>query len=701
MKQRVVFFVIFLIPIASFIVNTLTIGHYGINWDEPYHYRRGQAFLQYYLTGLKTYNNMPKYPPLKGDSDNPDFRDGEKIFQAVQKDPSLSDPNFRRSIYQDDSWDGRFFIDTESTYGHPPLNDILAASFNKIFYQKLGILGDLESYKFFSVFVIALTALFIAYFIYKEFGVFESIFSSLFFTSYPLLIAEQHFDVKDPVETSFYVLTILSAYWGVKKNSFKWLVASAIFFGLALSTKFNIVFAVVILILWFIFYFLRTNLGKKNLITRNRSLFNKLGVIVFISPFISLAILILSYPTLWKAPIYGLIQIVKFYLEVGYPGSLSSGYYFFNFFNALPSLWITITTPPFEIFLFIAAILLIPRLIKRNDFVVLLLIWLFVVVGRISFFKALSYGGVRLIMEYIPPLCMVAAIAAGELIRLVGKFKYKIILFLIVIFALSPSLVKLIRIHPNENVYFNIFIGGLSGARALNLPGWGNSDGNAYIGGVEYVNSNSEENARVSTPIGNTSNIPRIKLRSDIGISPYYWSGLNHDGEYDIELTYDYSQMNWFALKYLNEAMDPVYEVKVDGVAIAKVWKNDLAHVKPEFLREREVNGKISVDNVRNNITITLPEISKVMQVTITQPVKGCSPLHTGYVTSSVDGVHQKREQEDIAVDQLNRDELQPFSSTFKFHFVATPAKTLTFNVDSGSTCLLKATRAGVRVLSD
>src|SRR5258708_14770890 len=132
MKQRLKLLLIFVVPILSLIISIATLSHYGINWDEPYHYRRGQAFLQFFLTGQKTYYNIPKYPPLKGDSDNPNFRDGQKNFEEIQKNPSLSDPNFRRSFYQDDSWNGEFFIDIENSYGHPALNGVLAAISNKI-----------------------------------------------------------------------------------------------------------------------------------------------------------------------------------------------------------------------------------------------------------------------------------------------------------------------------------------------------------------------------------------------------------------------------------------------------------------------------------------------------------------------------------------------------------------------------------------
>src|SRR5260221_704843 len=357
MKQYLRLLAILIVPSLSFIIGVATLSHYGINWDEPYHYRRGQAFLQYFLTGQKTYNNIPKYPPLKGDSDNPTFRNGQENLEAVQKNPSLSDPDSKRSFYQDDSWNGEFFINIENSYGHPALNGVLAAVSNKIFYQKLGILGDLESYRFLIVSIVALAAFFIAIFMWKEFGIVESFFATLAFTTYPLLIAEQHFDIKDPLETSFYAMTIISAYLGIKKNKLFWMIVSVILFALALSTKFNIVFSVIPLFIWFIFY-LHTNTKKID----KRKLFKNIFITALIAPFIIFGALILSYPTLWKDPINGISQIVKFYLEVGFPQELPAGYYLFGFFNALPSIWIFITTPPIEIFLGILSIIFAKKL---------------------------------------------------------------------------------------------------------------------------------------------------------------------------------------------------------------------------------------------------------------------------------------------------------------------------------------------------
>ena len=57
-KLRELFFVT-LIPLAYAVIAFATIGHYGVSFDEPPHFRRGQAYLHFFLTGKKDYSNIP------------------------------------------------------------------------------------------------------------------------------------------------------------------------------------------------------------------------------------------------------------------------------------------------------------------------------------------------------------------------------------------------------------------------------------------------------------------------------------------------------------------------------------------------------------------------------------------------------------------------------------------------------------------
>lgn len=690
-KKYLEFISVLIVPVASLIIAMLTLSHYGINWDEPYHYRRGQAYLHYFLTGEKSYKGMSKYPPLKGTSDSGDFRNSDKLFEEVQKNPSLSNPSFRRSYYQDDAWNGEYFIDVESAYGHPALNGIAASLSNYILYQKLGVLGDLESYHFYIILTISFMTFFVAIFMWKKYGFLESVVSSLALSTYPLLIGDQHFNIKDPIETVFYTITIISFYLGITKSNFKWLLTSAFFFGFALSVKFNIVFALVPMGIWLI-YFLRKNKLRPDLR-------KKIIYVLILFPIIVSAILFISYPVIWKAPFKELSELARFYLGVGFSQSQPSSYYLLGFINYFPSLWIIVTTPPATLILFILSFLFFKKIIRKNSSTLILFAWFLTTIIRISLFKALSYNGVRLIMEYIPPMAMLTGISAGYIYKKVNK-RLKVVAIIIIFASFVPTIYKLVKIHPNENVYFNSLVGGLPGAKKISLNSWGNSYGNAYYQAIVWINKNAEENARLTLPVGLIGNIPRYRLRKDISLSNDYSSGLNHDGEYLLELTYDYPQMEWFALKYLNSAMKPVYEVKIEGIAIAKVWKNDPSYTLPEYKNLKNISATVSHNKKSGYIELSLPKPEKIMQVDLKQPIKGCGTLKTGYADTSINGKNWTREIEDIARDQLRHSKLNDIESNFRFYFAARKAKFIRFHTEDLNSCLLNATHSDVLILN-
>lgn len=684
--------IVLIIPIIFFVVGLYALGDYGINWDEPYHFRRGQAFLQFFLTGKKTYEGMPKYPPLKGTADDPTFRNSEELFEEVKKDPSLSDPNFRRSYYQDDAWNGEYHIDQENPAGHPALNGILAATFNKIFYQKLGILGDLESYHLFEIVTASVLIFFVAIFMWKKFGVVESIVSSLAIATYPLFLGESHFNIKDPVEAAFYTFTLLSAYKAITKKSSFWLSAFILSFAAGLSVKFNIVFIVFPIVLWALIYFTQ----KKGSFTFPKSFY----VLALLSPILITSLFVLFFPTLWKNPIWGIEKIVNYYLTVGYSQSQPSSYYLFNFINTYPAIWIFYTTPIATTFFFLVFLLFPKKMTEKKMFGLLLLLTFATILARASLFGALSYGGVRIFMEYVPILSILSGLGAGYLFRTLKKIS-PYLFFLTILLAYSPTVYKLVKIHPNENVFFNAFAGGLNGATGKKLSFWGNSNGNAYFPTIAWLNENAEENAKLTLPVGSISNIPRFKLRKDIALSADYWSGPVHNGEYVLELTYDYAPMQWYSLKYLNSAIRPVYEVKVDGISIAKLWKNSPEYLLSEFKNQKEIATGISLKPEPGILKLTLPKTEKIMQITLSQPVKGCNALKTGYIDTSTDDVNWTREAEDIAREQLKHARQKQLQPEFNFFFVAREAKFIRIHTEDNNSCILKAGNPKVIVLGD
>ena len=142
-----------ILPAVIFLIaGVLTLGDYGINWDESFHFQRGQAYLRYFLTNKKDFLDLPAYPKLRGDSDFMGRKGEQDIYVVAEKSKDLPLSKERRSYYQSDVFTFSF-LNSGFDGGHPPTSDILASFFNFIFYQKLGIFDDIEAYHLFEIFI--------------------------------------------------------------------------------------------------------------------------------------------------------------------------------------------------------------------------------------------------------------------------------------------------------------------------------------------------------------------------------------------------------------------------------------------------------------------------------------------------------------------------------------------------------------------
>lgn len=578
-------FLCILFAVIFFALGLFTLKNYGINWDEPVHYIRGQAFLRYFLTGKKDYRDLPKlkshYP---------------RVFPFIYpKDISYDDDTvFRRSIYQYEPDTSIYsFADFVNSKGsHPPLNGEFASLFNYVLYQKLGIVGDIDSYHVFILFIctvlIAATFLLVS----SRYGVFAGIVSALSLGLYPLFLAESHFNIKDPVSTSFYSLTIFAFFVGITKSYWKWIILSGILAGFSLGTKLNAVFLVPTLFIWLIFF-------TWSQIRVLKWPFSKsLTISLFLSPFISLFIFFATYPTLWANPIRNFSYVFSYYKGIGY-GTVYQSAEFITFFglNTYSWQWVLYTTPLIILFLFLIGVFftLLKGLREKNKMSLLVLIWFFIPFIRVSVSNTGIYGGLRQIMEFIPAMAILAGIGASILVSFSQKYiiqKFSLTkrknkqsfglrrlalgVQLVVLLFFLPITLKLVSIHPNENVYFNPLIGGLKGAKERNFPDWGTTLGSAYQQGVDWININAEPHAKVALVKGLLPNIPITKFRRDIYFHESFYSGSEKRGEYIMEVIDSHWDTEAPKEKrdYL-KTLQPVYEAKVDGVAILAIWKND------------------------------------------------------------------------------------------------------------------------------
>ncbi|KKU10914.1 MAG: hypothetical protein UX13_C0001G0005 [Candidatus Woesebacteria bacterium GW2011_GWB1_45_5] len=529
MRQK---FILFLVPAVFFLVSIFTLKDYGISWDSPIHFRRGQSYLHYLTTGKMDYKDV----------------------------------SGKMSYFQSNIQNASYFLQDDG--GHPPVNGILSAVTNYVFFRQLNILGDIEAYNLFIVITSSLLVLIVGLFAFGEYGIFAALSSQTILALYPLFFAESHFNIKDPPLAFFFGLTIYLIWLAIKRNKWWLMIAAGLSSGIALGIKFNILFLPFIIVPYL---FLEKRFFKNA----------KLVIAFLVIPVISFLILFALWPYLWAGP-GRLLSVFDYYKNIGTGTGYQNNFLLPGGLNAFALFWITITTPPVVLLLVLTGVLAIMRDRAKQKTGVLWLLWMIVPIVRISLPNTTVYGGIRQIMEFVPAMALIAGVGAS---RIVSGIKFpKAVFYVLILTVLSVPVVKL---HPNQNVYFNSLIGGLHGAYTKNVPYWGNSFGNAYWQAVKWLNENSESGARLALIQGTMTNIPPVQLRSDIDFSNLNWSGIFRSGEYLLELTHnDPVKLYPYGWEYVENFLDPVYEVKVDGVAIAKLWKNDLEHTKTEFRKE-------------------------------------------------------------------------------------------------------------------
>ena len=601
-----------------FLVSVATLTNYGVNWDEAAHSIRGQAYLYYFLTGKKHYDQSL-------------FRDGN-----------------RYSFYQILSYDFEYQVRKDGD--HPVVSDILSSFFNYIFYQKFGLVGDFEAYHLYGVVLVTIFLIFIYWWVEKFYGGVAALISVLALITYPLFFGESHFNVqKDIPEAVYLISAALSFYMAYVKRSVRWMVMVGLLSGAAIGTKLNIIFLIPAVGLWVLL------IGWKNFWQHVASAGRKFPIALFSVPLIAFAVFYLSWPWLWQDPINNIVKSLGYYRSIGIVSqpSFPPQYYVLGFVNTYAAQWVLFTTPLVTLILVAFGILRAVRSSpKETNKVSLYVLILFLVpIARVSLTFTGIYGGVRQIMEYIPPMAILAGIGASWIVRSLVRYfvawvkipkrkQVRIALLFqgIVILSFLPISLKMISMHPNESTYFNSLIGGLKGAAERNIPGWGNSLGSTYRQGVRWLNAYAEEGARVAFAFELMSSIPNVEFRPDIQFSNLYRSGPKMEGEYIIGITHEGDAKRYFNYRYSQRFLIPLYQVMVDGVPILKVWKNDIAHADPEILKEGSSIRDIKTEIIGDKVFIEFPKVVRLRKITVLFREEGCEIPAGGQVFMSNDG---------------------------------------------------------------
>lgn len=593
-----------LISVIYFIHGLVTLPDYGINWDAPYHYQRGQAILRLFSTGKGNYEDYNNCKYLQGSFSRP----AEFMRIACPTEYGMI-----RSFYQDKNYDLKYIKIQEDRGGHPPLNGLGAAITNTIFYRIFGLFEDTDSYKLFSLFVSSFSVFVVGLWATIALGKAAGFVSSLSLALYPFLIAERQINYKDPVASVFMLTAIFLFYMSIRNKKTIYLILSSLFIGLSLSSKFNIVFMPLVVFPWLVYYINKINLSGKRKHFKKTFLQKKWIISGLIFTVLPVVIFIGIWPYVWGAPINNTLKTIKYYIDIGSGKQYhEAGYYFFGI-DTFPLLYLLYITPIPTLFLLLVGLLAgTYKLIKQKfDVYILFLLLLAVPLLRLSILS--SYGGIRQAMETITGLSLVAGIGGHYVFNIIkdkisNKYVSSLVFGFIIILAYLPVINNILVIHPFENLYFNSLIGGVKGAKEKQFPGWDQDFGTSYYQGVKWINENAPKNSKLAFSIvGVYNRVPFTKLREDIKSGEKYWSGSERKGEYMIQTSLNSPLTHHYSLSFERVSLVPVHAIEADGTVVAYVYQNSKKYTKKEFQGEElELTGEVSYSQRDNEYLISL-----------------------------------------------------------------------------------------------
>jgi hypothetical protein len=257
-------------------------------------------------------------------------------------------------------------------------------------------------------------------------------------------------------------------------------------------------------------------------------------------------------------------------------------------------------------------------------------------------------------MEYIPAMALISGVGIQSLIFQIKK-RFKInTLFTSSIFLLLfiPHINKLYKIHPNENTYFNCIIGSLRGAKKAKIPYAGNSFGNAYLQAVKWLNVNAPKDSNLALVQSVERSIPRTYLDSNkIHFSNSHWSAMDRRGEYLIELTHSNNRFAYpWVWEYVDNVLKPVYQVEVDSVPIAKIWKNDIQHSLPQFQSDEENLPIKNIKEIKDGAEIELKDAFYISRI-----IGECTTFTKARIFTSSNETNWHQEPENIGDEQVTK----------------------------------------------
>ena len=342
---------------------------------------------------------------------------------------------------------------------HPPFARILTGITWRWFHNSL---GEIRALRLAPAVLFAVSVALLFLLVARHYGLAAGIVASFGLLLCPAAFGHAHLIALDSQIACMWLITAFCFIHGL--HSRRWAVLFAVAAGLAMNTKIHGFAVPLPLFLWGFLFF------RKNILPN-------LAAFLIISPLT----VYLSNPDYWHAPHHLIYlwdsmmakksyeQVATHFLGERYGFSPPKYYAFFM---------TPISLPPVTLMLSLCGLVMSARHEIRSyrdgraaDFLGLFFTLNALTALALTLFKNIPiYDGVRLFLPAFPFLAGLAGLGAFYLVRLIARRNIRPVLAggLCVAMIFFSSL-SLARIHPFELSYFNLFVGGLPGARKLGL----------------------------------------------------------------------------------------------------------------------------------------------------------------------------------------------------------------------------------------
>ena len=411
-----------------------------------------------------------------------------------------------------------------------------------------------------------------------------SLLGTLIFLSHPRIFAHSFYNSKDIV---FLVFFCISNFFLIN-FFFKQNLKNIIFLSISISLAICVRPMAIIIPFLFIFFYIMQNLDKKNL--------KKIFLLIPFS-FFTIFLTILLWPFLWDDP-SRIFEVLKSMSKFEWIGEV-----FFNgkYYTAKYMPWyyapimILITTPIFQISLFVIGFLIISKtlfinLLDLNNskenvwkneielFLLYSLIIIFLPLFLIIEFNSTIYNGWRQIYFVYPSIVFVCIFGLDYIFKYKDLKKY---ILIVIILSLSLNFFNSFKNHPYQYNFYNFFVKDKD-LKNFEHDYWGVSnldilkkiedfsDEEYYYIYVFSVNPYHYSLNMISEKDKNKFKFVQNLQDADFILSNHYYQDY-----YYKEKDYLESKHPLYIEDFLNSKFDLVYEIKSNNVRINSIYKKN------------------------------------------------------------------------------------------------------------------------------